>query len=344
MDAAADGASKSAVIASGFDEAHDVQWRRRPWEGWSVASAVRRIGRIIGKGCYDVVHVHTPVAAFVTRVAVRQMRSRPAVIYTAHGFHFHRGGGRLSNAMYRCGEMCAARWTDWLVTMNAEDYAAAQQFGTIDRERVRYIPGIGVDCSRYPPLDESEKCEVRRQLGLRTGQFAIVNVGEFVRNKRQELAVAALARVRRDVVGVFVGDGARRACVEAAAKRQGVTARFLGYRGDAGRVVAACDALVHVSGREGLPRAVLEALAAGVPVIGTDTRGTTDILAATGGGVVSGASPGLLAEAIECWAAFPEKARSIGTFARSVACEKFGLDIVLPQYQRLYEEAIQLGR
>ena len=78
----------------------------------------REIRELVQRNDYDVVHVHSPVAAFVVRFALRRL-SRPRVVYTAHGFHFHRTAGRLRNAAFQSLERLAARWTDELIVINS---------------------------------------------------------------------------------------------------------------------------------------------------------------------------------------------------------------------------------
>src|SRR5207249_867737 len=100
---------------------------------------------------YDLVHVHSPVAAFVTRMALRRMRrqGKPRVIYTAHGFHFYQGSPRVRGTLFRTLERLAGRWTDHLVVINREDEAAALKYGIVPPQRLRYMPGIGVDTQVY---------------------------------------------------------------------------------------------------------------------------------------------------------------------------------------------------
>jgi glycosyltransferase involved in cell wall biosynthesis len=342
VDALARGATANSTIRRAFDSTHDIAWSRRPWDLRATALAQHRVAALVMREGYDVVHVHTPVAAFVTRHALRNFRPRPTVVYTAHGFHFHSQRDPVTNWVFRALETRAAGWTDLLVTMNSEDYQAARGFPTIAPERVRLIPGIGVDCGRYAPLSTARRASVRASLGLEPGQFAVAIVGEFTPNKRQALAVDALLAAGHGFVGVFIGEGAQRHRVEFRAKAKGIRALFLGHRPDAGDLIAACDAMLHVSRREGVPRVVLEASAAEVPVIGTMTRGTIDILRVTGGTIVKSATAEDLGAALRGLAQDPGAAQELGKRARNATMETFGLPRMLESYSRLYDEALTL--
>src|SRR5207244_3569891 len=112
VDGAANGISTSSKARAIFDVVWEVGWSRRPL-ALANLRALGRIRSVVLRGNYQVVHVHTPVAAFITRLAVRGLGDlRPSVVYTAHGFHFHRDAGWLRNAAYGTLERVAAPWTD----------------------------------------------------------------------------------------------------------------------------------------------------------------------------------------------------------------------------------------
>jgi glycosyltransferase involved in cell wall biosynthesis len=348
IDALANGATSTDALAEHFDDRFDVAWSRNPLSPGNVAGSAAKVRDIVRTGGYDIVHVHTPIAAFVTRYALRGLRRAaggPTVIYTAHGFHFHEGGSAISNALYHRAERIAAPWTDYLVTINREDFAAARALRGIAPDRVRYIPGIGVDTARFAPaaVPAEQAALVREQLGATPGQFLLVMVAEFAAVKRHGLALRALADVRDDrVVLALVGDGPLEADVRAEVKRLGLTDRvhFAGYRRDLPAVFAASDAAILVSEREGLNRSVLEAMASGKPVFGTDTRGITDAVGTDGGWIVGHDDAAALAAAIDAAAADPDEVARRGAAARERACTEFALDMILAAYDGLYREAL----
>ncbi|MCX8006500.1 MAG: glycosyltransferase family 4 protein [Coriobacteriia bacterium] len=342
VDALANGAPADPKVLKDFDAAYHVSWSRNPFDVRNLAAA-GHVRRIVERGRYDLVHVHTPVASLVTRYALRRPApQRPAVIYTAHGFHFLKGQNPLANAAFRTLERMAARWTDWLVVINDEDLAAAQRFKTISSERVRLVPGIGVDIEEYHPVSASERATAREHLGLSKTDFVLLMVAEFTANKRHALLMRALAEVSDlPVVALLAGEGPMLRRTERLAKRLGIASRvrFLGYRTDVPRLLAAADALVLVSKREGLSRSVLEALASGVPVIGTPTRGIADAVGEAGW---IAPSDGVhdLAASIRAAASDPDEVRRRGTLGRERAVSRYALPLIIDEYERLYGEAL----
>ena len=122
VDALANGATANARIADAFDNRFDVAWSRNPLDPRNLSAPRRRFASVVEAGGYDIVHVHTPIAAFVTRYALRgraaQARARrsstPPTASTST-----RAARRSRNALYRAWSALAAPWTDYLVTINA---------------------------------------------------------------------------------------------------------------------------------------------------------------------------------------------------------------------------------
>jgi glycosyltransferase involved in cell wall biosynthesis len=349
--ALANGAASDPHLEGHFDGRFDVAWSRNPLSPSNLFGAARRVREVVQAGRYDVVHVHTPIASFVTRWALRSLHRRagaPVVIYTAHGFHFYRGQSAAPHAFFRTMERIAAPWTDYLVTVNHEDLEAARALGGIGYDRIRYIPGIGVDCRRFAPgvVSTEETARVRAGLGGGSqpgGRFLVTMVAEFGAVKRHALAVDALARVRDGRVHLaLVGDGPLEAGIRSRVERLGLSERvtFAGYRRDIPAVLAATDVLLLTSEREGLSRSVLEAMASAVPVIATDTRGIADAVGAHAGWIVGKNDAHALAEAIDATAADPDELARRGAAARERACTEFASNGIVASYDGLYREAL----
>jgi len=335
------------TLGSAFDHLFEVSWTRRPWVPWTFCRAVKQVRGVVDAGGYDVIHVHTPVAAFVTRLSLPR-EGRAAVIYTAHGFHFHGGGKSLPNAVYRMLEKIAGRWTDFLVVVNQEDFEAAKRHCLVDPGRLRLIPGVGIDTGAYCPdvvlAPDVEK--TRAELALRDGEALVVMVAEFNTGKRHRDALMALSKLRRrDVVLAFAGEGPERSKIEALASRLGLTerVRFLGYREDVKQLMRTAVATVLPSDREGLSRSVMESMSLEVPVIGANSRGIRDLIAGGGGVLVPIGDADRIAAAIDWVVDHPEEATGLGRRGRCLV-QPYRTEVILKLYGSLFEEAVAVTR
>src|SRR5690606_37851829 len=110
----------------------------------------RKLKQLFIREQYDFIHVHTPIAAFLTRLAAPKEQ---AIIYTAHGFHFHNKGSRLTNLMYYMAEKMVASKTSRVIVMNEEDRKKAEKL--FQTEKIHLIHGVGVDAQFYNPKEYS---------------------------------------------------------------------------------------------------------------------------------------------------------------------------------------------
>lgn len=343
VDALANGASTAEGLRGRFDKVFDIAWTRDPRSLRHLPRLARQVRRIVSEDGYDVVHVHTPIAAFATRFALRRLRRRggPAVIYTAHGFHFYRGQPERPHRVFRAMERIAARWTDDIITLNAEDYSAALELGTIARDRVHLIHGIGVDCSLFRPQQATpETVRLRALFDVPEDHLMLTMVAEMNINKRHGFALE-VARVlhhrHAPVTIVFVGTGPLEGRLREQVREQGLSdvVQFAGVRHDMPEVLAATDLLMLVSEREGLPRSILEALACGTPAVGTATRGITDAIG-DDSLIAPKNDPVALAEIVISLAEDRDRLRSLGRAARSRAEHTFALPRIIKSVEDVY--------
>ncbi|MCL2768259.1 MAG: glycosyltransferase, partial [Synergistaceae bacterium] len=277
--------SMDEKCASHFDSCYDINWDRT----FSISktadfhSCVKRVRELAHKEIYDIVHVHTPVAAFITRYALKDIRTALGtnVIYTAHGFHFYSGGACLSNFIYRMAEKIAARWTDLMIVMNEEDHEAA--FSFLPHERVIKMNGIGLDLEYYSErnIHPEKILELRNSIGLKPSDRLYSFVAEFNPGKCHADVIKALAKTNNDSFHLaFAGTGDLMCEMKELSKKLNVAERvhFIGFQNDIRPLIAASVAMVMPSRREGLPRSVMESMAMRTPVIGADIRGTRDLL------------------------------------------------------------------
>lgn len=347
VDALASGATSSAVCASCFDEVYEASWSRQPLDPRNMLSARAEVRALVAANRYDIVHVHTPVAAFVTRVALRDMQREGTVrvVYTAHGFHFHERGSGARNGAFLALERLAGRWTDQLVVINEHDRDAAIREGIVPRGRVNYMHGIGIDITRYD-RDRVPPPEIRRvrdEIGIAENAPLFACVAEFIPRKRQQLVVRALAGMRHQEAHVaFLGDGPTRGEVEKLAHALGAASRahFLGMRADVPVWLAASSASVLYSDQEGLSRAVMESLAMRVPVIGADIRGIRELLTDGCGVVVDADDMSALARALDAAIDDPAELAAMGERGRRRMAGPYEQARILEAHEELYERTL----
>jgi glycosyltransferase involved in cell wall biosynthesis len=277
------------------DAVHEVPMRRFPLHP-SNLMALARLIRLIRRERYHIVHAHNPTGGFVGRLAATWAGTGAVRMYTAHGFHFHRHGGRLSNLLYKTIEGFAGHFlSDGVLVITREDYEMARQGNVVPEKRLFLTGGVGV--SAYEDFDPTavsaaERAAIRREIGAEDETVPVLTViGEMIPRKRHTDAIAAFATIYRqhpNAILLLVGDGALGPELVAQAQSLGITdaVRFLGFRRDIRAILAATDVFLFPSKQEGLPCAVQEALSMEVPVIATDVRGSADLVDETCGRLV----------------------------------------------------------
>ena len=248
------------------------------------AAAVHRLVQLIKEQKPHILHTHTAKAGAVGRIAAELAgRDRPrAVVHTFHG-HVLRGyfAGPMTQVFRRI-ERRLARDTDALIAVSPEVRDDLVQLGIAPRERITVIR-LGLDLEARTAAPAGSRERERARLGIPADRFLIGWLGRMTEIKRVDRLLEAFARVRAagvDADLLLVGDGPLRGALEHQARSLGVAERthFVRFRDDVGPVYAAVDAVALTSANEGTPVAVIEALAARVPVVSTDVGGVSDVV------------------------------------------------------------------
>lgn len=340
--------SRSHESDGAFEHIWDSPWQRKPWDLRSLLAGIKHVREVAEQERFDIVHVHTPVASMVTRFALRNLRhgGRPVVVYTAHGFHFHPQGNSLSNAVYERLERTAGHWTDYLVVMNRHDFRAAERLSIVPGDHLRYMPGTGVDTARFQATHDlqAQAAAVRTNLQIPADAPAFLVVAEFIRRKRHVdviQAFAGLATVPKAHL-LLAGSGPLQPNLRQLVHELGLQDRihFLGERRDVPTLLHAASALLLASEQEGLPRAILEAMSAGLPVIATRIRGSEDLLHPDRGLLVELGDRRALSAAMQTIVAHPEAAHAMALRASSHA-HQFDQNLIVDLHEKLYLEALQ---
>ncbi len=202
----------------------------------------------------------------------------------------------------------------------------------------RFITIYDATLDREPERDPEL---VRRELGIPEGAPVVGAVARLAEQKRFDRFLEALAALPETVHGLLVGDGPERDALTRTARELGVTHRLHmpGFRPDVADVLRALDVFVVSSDREGMANAMLEALAAGRPVVSTPVSGAAEALDADGGtpaGLIVEADAGALAGALAGLLTDEDRRRTMGAAARRRARERFGVDRMVDRWEALF--------
>lgn len=247
-----------------------------PLKDWQ---ALQQLERILRKQKPDVVHTHSGKAGILGRLAAKRA-GVPLIIHTIHGPSFGKFQGALSNFIFRTAEKYAARFTTHFVVVAdaMRDQYLAAGIGK-SAQYTKIFSGFALE----PFLAAKNDPELRRQLGIAPDDFVIGKIARLFKLKgHDDLFAVAPEMVRQNpkIKFLFIGDGEWRARFEDLAKNQGMQKRFI-FAGlvppsAVPKYTGIMDALAHLSLREGLPRAVPQALAAGKPVVVYDCDGARE--------------------------------------------------------------------
>lgn len=207
----------------------------------------------------------------------------------------------------------------------------------IPRSLLRTIPG-GVDVARFTDVDPVE----RSSLGVPNDAPLLLWVGRLDPVKGLDDLVDALVLLDDPRIHlVLCGDGPHESALQSRIARQGLTerVRFLGRRMDIPNLLASSDVFVFPSLTEGLPNALLEAMAAGLPIVTTDVPGCRDLIAdGRTGLLVSPCRPRELAEAVQRLTADRALGRRLGHAARNHVARHYDMEAYVQRYAALYHE------
>lgn len=318
-------------------------------------SPVRDLGhalRLAGVLCdrrFDVVHSHSSKAGALART-MATLCSGAARVHTPHTYaaSFDGGVGQGGEAPGPLGlivatERLLGRVTDRLVHVSAGERDEGQALGVVAASRARVVPN-GIDAAAFASPAGGEA--LRAAFGIPTTARVVGTVGLLNDAKGHDVLVEALARLPADVHGLVVGNGELEGALRELAVARGVADRFTitGWRDDLPACHDAMDVFCLPSRWEGLSYALLEAGAAGLPLVSTEVNGSRDVIAPDGlpacGMVVPREDPAALAQALRVLLDDASHARDLGRIAARRVAECFSLDAMVDATLAVYEELL----
>jgi glycosyltransferase involved in cell wall biosynthesis len=310
-----------------------------PLKDWR---AYRALTRAFREGAFDVVHTHSSKAGILGRMAASRAKI-PFVVHTVHGQAFHPYQSGWKNAVYIAAERVAARHCDRILAVAQAMVDQCVEAGIAPAEKYRVVySGMRIDAF----LDARPEPELRRRLGIAEDAVVIGKVARLFELKGHDYlinAAPAIVAAFPNAVFLLVGDGVLRERLEADIRRAGLQDHFF-FSGlvppdEVCRYIALMDVLVHLSLREGLPRAVVQALAAGVPAVGFSLDGTPEVIRDGETGFLC--APGdvdAVTRSVNALLADPARAREMGARGQEIVREQFSwkrmADIIEEEYYR----------
>jgi glycosyltransferase involved in cell wall biosynthesis len=299
-----------------------------------------KVARILRVERPDVIHTHN-TQPLMDGTAGVLLTGRIGIVHTDHGRQFP------DKRRYMLAERWLSRRIYRVVGVSEDTSRQLVRWEKIDPARVMTIPN-GVDCGDRSGAEG--KAELRSRIGVGGAGPVIGAVGRLSEEKgvgwllRAMPAVLAREPAARLVV---VGDGPEEPDLRALVSELGIgrSVTFLGPRGDVARLLAAFDVYVLPSLREGLPMAILEAMAAGLPVVASSVGGVPSVVEeGVTGLLVPPKDPDRLAAAI-CSALVDDRLRlSCSVTGPRLVRSRYSTAAMTRQYERLYREAIDAGQ
>lgn len=289
----------------------------------------------------EILHTHTAKAGFLGRLAalvVNLFRAEPIrVVHTFHGHTLHGYHGPLAERVFLLLERFLGRFaTDRIVVLSpAQRDELAERFRIAPRDRFVVVP-LGLDLTPFENLPP--RGAVRARLGLAEDAFLVGAVGRLAPIKNLGVLIEAVARTDPSVHLLLVGEGEEEAELRVRAERCGVTERvhFWGGETNVARIYADLDLLALSSRNEGTPLSAIEAMASGVPVVGTAVGGLVDLLDDRRGLLVPPDEVDSLADAIERLRRDENLRRDTAARARAYVRTTHALPRLLESLDRLY--------
>lgn len=314
----------------------------------SNIKSVISLYKLIKRENYDIVHVHTPIAALLGRVAAK-LAGVKHIVYTAHGFYFHDDMSKKQYRLFYTIEKYAARFlTDWLLLQSKEDYNLAIKDRFLKENRTIHLSN-GVDLIRkFNPkeLKNSAISNLIKEIGINQGDTIFTFIGRLVREKgiiellksfkeislkhpnAKLLLIGGLLESERDTTSI--ND------IKELLQQDNVI--YLGFREDIHNLLALSDVFVLPSYREGLPRSIIEAMAMNNAIIATNIRGCREqVFEGENGYLVEKKSVKDLSEAMNKMLSQPDQIENMGLRAREIAVNKFNEAKVLDKQLSLFE-------
>ena len=235
---------------------------------------------MVEKEKFDVIHCHTPIGGVLGRLLGKVCGVK--IIYTAHGFHFFKGVSKKNWLFYYPIEYLLSKYTDTLITINEEDFNLAKL--KFKAKNIFKINGVGLDTQKFY-IENFDKKSYREKLGLNEEDFVILSVGELSDRKNHIIGIKAIQKLKNEYPEIsfkylIVGNGVNLEKYQEYIKQNNLenNVKLLGRRSDIVELNMISDIFLFPSLQEGLPVALMEAIASGKSIVCSNIRGNEDLI------------------------------------------------------------------
>jgi len=301
--------------------------------------SLMKLARLFREFRPDIVHTHTAKAGALGRVAAR-LAGVPLSVHTFHGHVLEGYFSPVKTQLFLATERALARITDRIIAVSPRVRQALLSRGIGRPGQVEVIP-LGLDLGRFL-LSPKGSTNLRQHLCIPLGTPILGTVGRLVPIKDHPTLIHALALLPggdRAPHLLVVGDGERREALQGLVQRLDLGSRvhFLGWRNDLEAILPELDVVICCSRNEGTPVALIEAMAAGVPVLSSDVGGVGDLVThGETGWLVPPSDPAALADGIRTLLADPALAGRLAEAARPIVLERHDVKGLIHRMEVLY--------
>lgn len=243
-----------------------------------------KIAKIIKEEKYDIVSIHTSLAAFFVRIGIMLSLKKPnLVINTVHGYLFDHNSSFFKRSILLLAEKFTKCVTDIIIVMNAEDYDIAMKH-KLYKKNIYKINGMGINLSKFPSISHEEKLLLREKFSFSKNDFLLVYVAEFSKRKNQIFLLNSIKKLIddgfKDIKLVLLGDGQLFDELKKYSDALNITNNvfFIGYSKETCTYYQLSDICVSSSRIEGLPFNIMEAMSVGLPIVASKVKGHTDLV------------------------------------------------------------------
>jgi len=312
----------------------------------SLTSALLRTFLVCRQRKFDVVHTHTLLPGIGGRIGAR-LAGVPCVVHTFHSWPPHLYKNIFFKWAFYASEITAAYSAHAILFQNPDDLGSWRKIPAVPNRRATLV-GNGIDFSAITKkVEVGARERIRKEFGISEGAFVIVNVARFEPQKGHGFLLNTLKHLipqaHRKVVVLLVGMGVDQDKVEAEVKRLDLqdAVFFTGHRQDVPDILTASDVSVMTSLYEGIPRALMESMALGIPVVATDVPGTRSLIQSgkTGLLVKYDDVPGFSSAIIKVLTD-PILAKQLGKNGRHLVQTEFNEYVVADRVEEIYNHVL----